>query len=342
MTVISHQKINNLGSYTLPSAVPLTADLVRCLLDYIDRHGDGTRSFDVLRALACLTVERIEERPDDIKFQAVNITTEAKLPVSDNASPGSKLSKPWKRLTEIVLPEREKGIQDFLRIAGFKHYPWPAKDGTPGGLPSHFYLVSLPLPESVEAPLLPLAQGEIMYIQELTPEASWWARSLFKTGYRLEGWRRWLYLGYGLGSYLLAAGILITLWLLLFKQSVWSIKDIFLALAGTTVVLSISWSSLAPLFRLSEWRIVMAPDRFVALKEFNVQMEIVNESRDSTKATKIIRLVRYASTCSICGSKIELRNGGKEFPNRMVGRCSEYPSEHVYSFDRYDRRGKKL
>lgn len=56
----------------------------------------------------------------------------------------------------------------------------------------------------------------------------------------------------------------------------------------------------------------------------------------------VIRLVRYAATCRRCKAKLELYDGGKEFPNRLVGRCYENPAEHVYSFDRFTRRGSRL
>jgi hypothetical protein len=58
--------------------------------------------------------------------------------------------------------------------------------------------------------------------------------------------------------------------------------------------------------------------------------------------TRYVRLVRYTAPCLICGSTVYVEAGEPDFPRRVVGRCSEAPREHVFSFDRVTLRGQAL
>jgi hypothetical protein len=316
--------------------------VARCLRDYTHRHGEANQSFDVLKALATLTVERIEQGKNGLRFTAVNILTTAEIPIPEGKQAGSKLSPIWKKLIETMSAEREQGIQDFARNAGLQYYPWPEKVKTEGGRPSQYYVNIMPLSEIDGLPSSGPTAGEIAYIRELTPDPSWWAKPLLKNGYRLEGWRRWLFVAYGIGSILMAAAILILLWSLLERLPTWSIKDISTALFIAAALIFFIGAAINPIIRLLDWRIVMAPAGLVALKELNVQMEITRENQTFSSSPGTIRLVRYASTCPLCHAKIELDDGRKEFPNRLIGRCKENPAEHVYSFDRFTCRGRSL
>lgn len=53
-------------------------------------------------------------------------------------------------------------------------------------------------------------------------------------------------------------------------------------------------------------------------------------------------LVQYRSVCPICQSEVWLDSGRKQFPGRYVGRCSDSPLEHVFSFDRVGFEGRLL
>jgi hypothetical protein len=81
------------------------------------------------------------------------------------------------------------------------------------------------------------------------------------------------------------------------------------------------------------------------------QLECIATDKPNPKTGNLIRriqLVSYWATCPICKEelggnvRIELKKGGKEFPNRLIGCCSESPAEHIYSFDRITRIGKHL
>lgn len=342
MTVTEVNKIKDLSSAESTSEQLELLALARCMNNYIERHGEQNQSFDVLKALATLTIERIEQGKTELQCTALNILTAANIPTPDGKGAGTKLSPIWNKLNGVILEKRRKGIQDFARNEGLKFYPWPDKDGTEGGRPSLYYLKGLPLPENEVCDVEPLAVGELAYIREITPEPSWWAKPLLRNGYRLEGWRRWLFLTYGVGSLLFAGCALILLWNLLWRLPTWSIKDISTTVLASAFFIFAFWLALNPFFRLLEWRIVMAPTGLVALNELHVQMEVVRELPLTASSPGIIRLVRYASTCPQCRARVELEDGRKEFPNRLVGRCRENPGEHVYSFDRFTCRGRSV
>jgi hypothetical protein len=99
-------------------------------------------------------------------------------------------------------------------------------------------------------------------------------------------------------------------------------------------------------------RIVPIIPPYFAPSEFlSTQLECIATDKTNLKTGNPIRriqLVSYWATCPICKEelqrnvRIELKKGGKEFPNRLIGCCSESPTEHIYSFDRITRIGKPL
>ncbi|WP_146204318.1 hypothetical protein [Massilia glaciei] len=341
MTVSKIKEINDLHNDELLAEPTELVESARCLEKYIERHGEQNLSFYALRGLAILTIERIEQGRPTTKFTAQNILAAAEISTPEGKAAGTLLSQAWNKLIDNILPKRKKGIQDFARNLGLNCYPWPVKDKSDGGLPSKYYLIDRPLPESDIQTIEPVVGDQIAYIRELTPELAWWAKPLIRNGYRLEGWRRWLFLTYGVG-FILLCGILIMFSLgLLWSEPTWSLRGLSSSIIFTGLFAYASWMLLRPFFRLLEWRITMAPTALIALSEFNVQMEIVRDSQFNV-SPGTIRLVRYASTCPQCKAKIEVEEGGKEFANRLVGRCRENPGEHIYSFDRFTCKGRTL
>ena len=78
-------------------------------------------------------------------------------------------------------------------------------------------------------------------------------------------------------------------------------------------------------------------DEYVATSEVFGQFEIVREG-----AARHYRFVRYFTSCPVCTATVELANGDPDFTGRIVGRCSESPHEHVFSFDRVTLTGEVL
>jgi hypothetical protein len=97
--------------------------------------------------------------------------------------------------------------------------------------------------------------------------------------------------------------------------------------------------------------IVISPPLTAPSKFIVTQLECIatDEIRERTgNPIRKIQLVSYWATCPICKNtlqrnvRIDINNGGKEFHHRLIGRCAESPTEHVYSFDRVTLIGKPL
>lgn len=319
-------------------------NLLYCLRDYIRQHSALGKSFELLRGLTDLTIQRAE-KGSDLKISSTALQVQVEGGSDVEKSPGSKLATPWKTLIERTLVDREQGIQKFFVQQGYSQYLWPMKDRSPGGAgnASMYFFEIRDIVNAQDHTQVGITKdsGMISYIPEITPKPAWWLAKLLEEGYKLRGWRSWVLIGFSLLTFLVVAASVVMAWIsLAYSKNITAQAGITI-LVAVLMVVWLGYSTLSPLFKLLDLRIIKAPDLLVSLKEQNVLIEIVKE-RGASVPTKIIRLVRYAGTCPICTGKVEVVDGEKEFLNRFVGRCEEYPIEHVYSFDRFTLQGKSL
>ncbi|MEI7612747.1 MAG: hypothetical protein WCK63_07545 [Betaproteobacteria bacterium] len=244
--------------------------------------------------------------------------------------------------------EFEGRFTDAARKAGFTGLLWPEKHQSSGGTSSTYYLAWRKFGEAVTQPALAQSYKELPFVlhyheDQSSLRFSWIGRLLllpllFKhhnaTTVRIEGLRRWVP-ALGLGLLALFVGALVILALIPAASSKlnWS-----LVIMAATVY----WFYLCPLARLYDRKIMMASPLFYPFKSRDCQVELLWDvpTREGTHSSAYnLRLVRYASECPLCGGKVWLEDGGFEYFNRLVGRCSEEPGEHVFSFDRKLRAG---
>lgn len=328
-------------SEKLPEELNDLIGAVECMSEYLDDHKPKGKAFEVLKALTSLTMERLRHGKD-IKVTAFNIRLQVEGMDADERTAAQWLSSSWKSLEE-KMSERENGLQQYAVAKGLTHYPWIEKDKSLGGKgnTSYFYLTAKQINHDVidESQSIPLEPNQLRYIRELTPKPAWWANKLLSGGYTLEGWRRWLIITYA-GFVALAVGLFVILaWFSIRYSPNLTTSNLFQLVLSVALIGWAGWFALGPYIRVFDWRITMAPDILISLKETNVQLELF---RDQKGPPGVIRLVRYAGTCPICNGRVLLSDGKKEFPNRLVGRCEESPAEHVYSFDRKTLLGKPL
>jgi len=140
---------------------------------------------------------------------------------------------------------------------------------------------------------------------------------------------------------IVALGVYLVVWLTLSQQQAIPPNRILVLVATTAAAGYFAWIMVSGVGRLGDKRIIMAPDIVIGFREYGVQLELTRI--DSTPgAASRLGLVRYAATCPICGAKVQVESGGREFHGRLVGRCQESPDEHVFSFDRITRSGINL
>jgi len=213
------------------------------------------------------------------------------------------------------------------------------------GRPTQYAIEARPFePQTLESQtgaIKGMPDADIHYIRETTPKPARWAGWFFSKEFHLTGWRRILFLTPAILMLLVALGVFLVVWLTLSHQQAIPPNRILVLVATAAAAVYFAWRMVWGVGRLGDKRIIMAPDILIGFREYGVQLELTRI--DSTPgAASRLGLVRYAATCPICGAKIQVESGGREFHGRLVGRCQESPDEHVFSFDRVTRSGTSL
>ncbi|MEM5276408.1 hypothetical protein VSR17_15365 [Cupriavidus taiwanensis] len=315
---------------------------LKAFLGFIKRQERETRAVRVAKALAEDCLQRLADGKKLAMYNSIQVTEMATDGVVPE-KPTAWLAKVWDDL-EKRLNQWELGLQDTARQAGSAIYARPRKSQGAGGAgnSSSFGLVFLPVPET-ETDQPASAPGSITYFRDLTLKPAFWIKPLVHAGFALKGWRRAAFVTYGLGGMAAVGVVLAGLWVVV--TTGWSsipVAGIASLIMLGAMVGGIGYALLRPFWRLIDWRIIMAPDILVAIRERCVQLEAGKEPTEGGNHVRVIRLVRYSGDCPICGEKVHLQDGGREFPERLVGRCDEHPAEHVFSFDRHSRMGRPL
>lgn len=314
--------------------------LATILVDVIPDDKKRSGAYRVLAYLADETVKRSDGG-----------STAPKIPTKDfyvdlGGNPGRTasqwLSPLWDNLTQRVLPELTPILCERCSEAGLRQYPTARKAE---GNPTHYYLDTLPLPDTAEQserqPIpTPVPEGSILYEPDLTLKLSRRGRLFFAGGLKWTDGKRWGFLTWHLLVLLTATALTLALWgIAALSSAPLSGRDVLLLM----VLAAVPWGAhqyFEKSFRLFDDRIALAPDWLLAWREDGATVEIVRAKVDTSPNTILVR--RYTASCPICGTMIKLDNGEPDFPRRLVGRCVESPREHVFSFDRVTRYGSPL
>lgn len=148
-------------------------------------------------------------------------------------------------------------------------------------------------------------------------------------------------LSFLLGWMLLSIGFIAVLIALAFSVTAFGNKYItfqilsFVMLGGC-IFITIKYMS-RPIMRLAFDRVIKAPELILSFKEYDAEIEMHRDFKEQRT-----RLTRFIATCPICTGEITLQKGEKHHLQPLVGKCSESPFIHVYSFDRALMTGKLL
>lgn len=115
---------------------------------------------------------------------------------------------------------------------------------------------------------------------------------------------------------------------------------------GTAGLLAgLAWASwhfgTRPWLQLPADRLVIVPIAQLAFTQEFAQLHLVRR-RLGPRPSGWLTVVRYRASCPVCGSDVDLHDGGRAFPDRIVGRCAAAPREHIYSFDPVLLEGRSL
>lgn len=204
-----------------------------------------------------------------------------------------------------------------------------------------------PLPVGDEAPEAS-SSGEaesweagIIRYQVEPVKAAWWLRPIIgEKPFRMRGWRGYLLVGLVVAEALTILAAWGFLFLVLRGTRPLQVGDLGLLLS----LLGVSWTwwhFMQPIIRLPIDRVTIGNDLLLAWSELHGQFRLTRDAQ-SKWLGGWFQLVRYRGTCPLCAGEVEIASGGKAFPDRLVGRCSDSPLEHVFSFDPVSLNGRSL
>jgi hypothetical protein len=155
----------------------------------------------------------------------------------------------------------------------------------------------------------------------------------------LRSWR-----GLALAGWLIASGLLVVLvwglaFLILRHAGPLTGIDLFIVLFAILVTGS-TYLADKPWLSLPEERLAIAPDIVLRWDEPYGQLQLIRDR--AGKRSGWLTLMRYSGTCPICAATVELTEGRRDFPGRIIGRCRDAPLEHVFSFDPVSLTGTPL
>lgn len=237
---------------------------------------------------------------------------------------------------ETFLDARMNSIRRRAEQMGLKHVPVIASSEAKGGAGNQriYWLTTRPVEASDGGSLVVQAHRQIVYTRTENGEVqpAWFLRLIFRKGVlENRSWRGVMMLI----TVLLGMGFLL-LWVL---ASIWSLSAIDQALTLRQLVSSalvvflglITWRAVhQPWVELVDNRVVKAPAPSLAFTEDSAELEMY---RDDEKRPWT-RFVRFSSECPFCSGRILLAVGKPDHQMPLVGRCSESPHAHVFSFDR--------
>lgn len=192
---------------------------------------------------------------------------------------------------------------------------------------------------SADLPTLDAA-AHVVYQAE-PARAAWWLRLLVGSQpFRMRSWRGYLLIGMTLAEALILFGVWVFVWWMMNRPRPIYVQDLCMVAMLAFVTLS-WWRWMQPLVRLPEQRVTIAGDLFLAASQFHGQLRLVRDAQ-SKLVGGWFQLVRHWAICPVCGGEVEIADGRPEFAGRLVGRCSDSPLEHVFSFDPTSMAGTLL
>lgn len=239
-------------------------------------------------------------------------------------------------LLERFLESRQSAILARLKEAGLEMMPViRANEGKGGkGIERAYWLDVVLLPQEFDDQTPMPLWSRIEYRRTDTGEVkpTWLLRWIFHNGeLKNRSWR-------GL-SLLMAVLFGISFLIIWFLTGLWGVSNFDQALTlrqigVTTFFCLLAWfmwqNIYMPWINLVDDRVVKASAALLSLWEDSAELEM---HRDSEKQ-QWTRFVRFSGDCPLCSGRVLLMAGKPEHLLPLVGRCSESPYAHVFSFDR--------
>jgi len=321
---------------------------IQCLINWLNSKPSDEKAHRILRALAEESLKKADLPVEKRRFNNKEIVAAANEPIEENSA------NKWVNWKKTVIPfwkARKKEVQDFARKRRLTTYPEIGCQSSAGGRgnSSLYWLEAKPLPDIKEQDEENNSQqGHTLNDSRMSVEydlaengevkPSWPAKWLFHDGQiQLSNWHIW-----SIFSFLTILGVSTLVvsyisWIGFTEPRPITTRELTTFIAIFALPFTVWYILIRPWVRLFDDRIIEAPDFLISIKEKSAQLELYKEND-----LRVIRLVNYTAPCPICGSTIYLDSGEPDYPRRLIGRCSDSPREHLFSFDRITRTGVVL
>ena len=308
------------------------AAAVRLALVWLDREGRGQRNARALRELLEATLTAVLRGDQPPEKETTTLRLLLQQIDGDPATPtksfrAAELETWWTARTEQL---RQECIREGC--------PWlprlVVKTGGGRNLPSRLSFEFQPIdePEVDREEATRAGHGHVVHYRIDPAKPALWLRLLVGSGpFPIQSWRGYLVLAIAALTMLLIGLI----WAGLYAT--WSRGQPFstavVAQIGMAGFVTVGWWWITkPIRDLPAQRVTMAGPAFLALNELYGQLRTMRVPNGKLKSREF-SVVRHWGICPICSAEVDIDDGGRSFPDRLVGRCHDAPLEHVFSFD---------
>lgn len=147
----------------------------------------------------------------------------------------------------------------------------------------------------------------------------------------IRSWRGWLLLASVVINILLIGGIWWSLLRVWTPSRPVTTGHIVLVVMAAVVSWGL-WRLMRPIVLLPIRRVTIAHEGLLSWNTLHGQLRTMHDG-ESRLGGRTFSIVRHWGPCPVCAADVELSEGGREFPDRVIGRCNDAPTEHVFSFD---------
>ena len=323
---------------------------VRVLGDWLQQEGGNQRIPQVLALLAKSTELELSEGRDPPCAEVETLAL--RYADAHGGTMGDTPAGRWLRRSEVEKwwNARRPAIEQACQRAGTEWLPLlavKAGGGRSNSTEYRFTFSALPEAGEPEATETDVAseecadQGRTIHYQVEPARTSLWVRWLSTASqFHLSSWRGRLLTG----LVLLALAWVVFVWFVA-CLSLWPDQPLssrtLLMLVFATVETWLLWLIFGPLGQLPWHRVTLAPAVMLSGDQMYGQFRLIRNVKKKVPGGWF-SVVRHWGTCPMCSADVDLRAGAKAFPGRLVGRCSDSPLEHVFSFDPVTLMGTSL
>lgn len=320
--------------------------LVECFLGWLNKDPSDSQAWAILKNVGAVTLSRAD-RPsqEQREIEVLDIANDCRPEIAWDYD----AAKRWFGNAKVTsyLDSRRNDLESYFLKQGFSQCLRMEKRAMAGRYRTKWYLGVYEIDTAVEMPtddlknVIPQNGGDISISYTVTApgdiQLSWIGQMLLGNGaFKTRSWRGGIWaIAMIFDALAVLACVFFIFQMHTITRPIQTGDVVGIVLFGFTAWLI--WRiQLRPLVWLLEDRISLATDTLVKMKEDSAHLDMAKDGEH-----RYIRLVRYSAVCPICAGNVELRYGRGANYRRLFGCCTEVPTEHVFTFDRVTKIGRR-